>query len=224
MSTITEYTVTLTEGSDVYSLRHLIMSDKTFFISCMTGFPSESSSPNYEKTFARYINKWVEDHEDKVYPIASNSEVTVAQVGYKNATPIFISHSTNDKHDGTLFTRGILTAIHPDERNKGLYTYSKDIRQYYNYIVLGADYETYEVYDSVVQIKKHQQNKSYTYLETLPAGIQGFKHIFKNTKEQYSQDAKYTFGLSTATYDKTNERYATAYIQSTYLAWDSDLS
>ena len=39
MATITEHTLTMTEGSDVYTLRPLIMSDKTFFISCNTGFP-----------------------------------------------------------------------------------------------------------------------------------------------------------------------------------------
>ena len=226
MANITEYTITMKEGSDTYTLRPMILSDKTFFKECMADFPYEDSSVvNSDFTFQKYINQWVEDHEDLEYPISKGTEAIVSQIGYKNDTPIFMAHSIYDYcTEENLFERDLVIAIHPDQRNKGLYKYYVDICQYYSYKLEGVDYITYETYDSVEKIKKYQKDKGWIYLRTDPAGAQGIKHIFKNTKEQYSQNSKYTFEVSKASYSKTDARYATDHIKATYIKWDDGLS
>lgn len=224
MANITEYTITMKENSDTYTMRPLILSDKTFFLECFKDFPTEDPTRNWELQFERWIEHWVESHEDMEYPISKGTDVAVAQVASKNGTPIFITYSLYDNHTDTLYEQDLRIAIHPDQRGKGLYKYYIALIHYYTYVHVKADYMTYETFDSVKKILKYQKDNNWEYLETKDAGIQGLKHIFKNTKEQYSQNSNYTFEVTTAKYPKTDARYATNYIKSLYIKWDDGLS
>jgi len=226
MANITEYTITMKEGSDTYTMRPLIMSDKTFYKECMADFPTQDTSRNWDKQFEICVNKWATSHEGLEYPISRGLEVTVAQVAYKNDTPIFFTFSIYDNHsqEDTLYERDLVIAMHPDQRGKGLYKYYIALIHYYTYAHVKADYMTYDTFDSVKKILKYQKDNNWEYLRTEDAGVQGIKHIFKNTKEQYSQNSDYTFEVSKATYAKTDARYATNYFKSTYLTWDDGLS
>ena len=90
MANITEYTITMKEGSDTYIMRPLILSDKTFFLECFKDFPTEDPNRNWELQFERWIEHWVESHEDFEYPLPEGKEVAVAQVASKNGTPFLL--------------------------------------------------------------------------------------------------------------------------------------
>jgi|TARA_R110002110_G_scaffold129401_2_gene309545 hypothetical protein len=226
MANITEYTITMKEGLDTYTMRPLILSDKTFFLECFKDFPTEAPTRNWDIQFERWIEHWVEGHEDMEYPIAEGRQVAVAQVASKNDTPIFITYSLYDTntYKDIIEERDLRIAIHPDQRGKGLYKYYIALIHYYTYVHVKADYMTYDTFDSVKKILKYQKDNNWEYLETKNAGIQGIKHTFKNTKEQYSQNSDYTFSVSKVTHPLTDARYATNYIKSTYIKWDDGLS
>jgi len=225
MANITEYTIILKEGSDTYTMRPMILSDKTFYKECMADFPTQDLLRNWDVKFERCINQWVTSHEDFEYPIPEGREVTVAQVASKNGTPIFFTYSNyKNKGKDEFCESNLVVSIHPDQRSKGFYKYYIALIHYYTYVHVKADYMTYDTFDSVKKILKYQKDNNWEYLRTEDAGIQGLKHIFKNTKAQYSQNSDYTFEVSKATYAKTDARYATNYIKSTYLTWDEGLS
>ena len=224
MATITEHTIKMTEGSDVYIMRPMLLSDKTFFIETMADFPYEKTGVNSERTFDKYVYSWVMCFKDSDFPIAKGHEKVYTFIISKNDTPFCMTKLTYDNFTGTLYERDPVVAFHPSQRGKGLYRKYLDITHYWSYTQVGIEYSTYETYDKVVQIKKIQKEKGWEYKETLPAGLQNTKHIFKNTKAQYSQPSGYTFEVTKATYDLTNERYSTPAVQATYLTWDSGLS
>lgn len=228
MATITENTLTMTEGSDVYTMRPMLLSDKTFFTETMADFPYEASGVDTSRSFDKYMIMWVSCFQDSDYPIQKGTEKVSTSIILKNNVPFCMTKHTYDYncHEGNtvLFERDPVVAFHPSQRGKGLYRKYLDITHYWIYIFVGVEYSTYETYDKVVQIKKIQKEKNWQYLNTKSAGLQGTKHVFKNTKDQYSQPSGYTFKVTKATYDLTNERYATPAVQATYLAWDSGLS
>ena len=229
MATITEYTLKMTEGSDVYTMRPMILSDKTFFLETMADFPYEVSGIDRERAFDKFIYMWVTSFQDFDFPIQKVTEKTITFIISKNDTPFCMTKTTYDYNcDGEkgecLYERDPVVAFHPSQRGKGLYRKYLDIGHYWTYEVVGVNYSTYETYDHVVQIKKIQKEKSWEYKETRSAGDQNRKHVFENTKEQYTQPSGYTFELSKETYDLTNARYATPAVQATYLAWDSNLT
>ena len=59
MGTVTEYTLKMTEGSDVYTMRPMILSDKTFFLETMADFPYEVSGIDRSRAFDKFIYMWV---------------------------------------------------------------------------------------------------------------------------------------------------------------------
>ena len=228
MALINEYSLKITEGSDTYTMRPMILSDREFFLETMEDFPFEAQGINTARSFDKYIYMWVTSFQDFELPVVKDTEKVCTFIFLKNDTPFCMAKLTYDYHcigeETRLFERDAVVCFHPSQRGKGLYRKYLDIRFYWTYMIIGASYSTYEVYDKVIQIKKIQKEKGWEYRETLPAGDQHTKHVFKNTKEQYSQPSQYTFELTKESYDLTNERYATPAVQATYLRWDSDLS
>lgn len=227
MAIITEYTYKMTEGSDVYIWRPMILSDKTFFLETMEDFPYEVSGIDRARAFDKFIYTWVKSFRDFELPVQPSTEKTTSSIISKNGVPFAICKHTYDYNctgQDKLFARASVVAFHPSQRGKGLYRKYLDILHAWLYGIISIEYRTYEVYDHVTPIKKIQKEKSWEYLETRSAGNQNRKHVFKNTKEQYSTPSQYTFELTKETYDLTNERYATPAVQATYLSWDSDLT
>ena len=227
MATITEHTIKMTEGSDVYIMRPMILSDKTFFIETMADFPYEANGVDSSRTFDKYMYMWVTSFQDFDFPIQKGTFKVQTFILSKNNTPFCMTKFIYDYncYDGdSLYEKDPVVAFHPSQRGKGLYRKYLDICHYWTYVHVGIEYSIYETYDKVVQIKKIQKEKNWEYKETLPAGLQTTKHVFKNTKAQYSQPSGYTFEVTKATYDLTNERYATPSVQATYLSWDSGLT
>jgi len=227
MAIITEYTYKMTEGSDVYIWRPMILSDKTFFLETMEDFPYEVSGIDRARAFDKFIYTWVKSFRDFELPVQPSTEKTTSSIISKNGVPFAICKHTYDYNctgQDKLFARASVVAFHPSQRGKGLYRKYLDILHAWLYGIISIEYRTYEVYDHVTPIKKIQKEKSWEYLETRLAGNQNRKHVFKNTKEQYSTPSQYTFELTKETYDLTNERYATPAVQATYLSWDSDLT
>ena len=64
MATVTEYTYKMTEGSDVYTRRPMIMSDKTFFLETMEDFPYEVSGIDRARAFDKFMYTWVKSFKD----------------------------------------------------------------------------------------------------------------------------------------------------------------
>jgi len=228
MATVTENTLKMTEGSDVYILRPMILSDKTFFTETMADFPYEAEGINPSRTFDKYMYQWAYDSQDSDLPVQKGTQKISVSIISKNDTPFCMVKNTFDYNcynGGTsLYSRDTVVCIHPSQRGKGLYRKYLDIVWYWAYKVVKAEYSTYKIYDAVTPIKKVAKEKGWEYLESLPAGLQNTTHSFKNKAEDYSQPSQYTFQLTKATYDLTNERYATPSIQATYLSWDHGLT
>ena len=227
MATVTEYTYKMTEGSDVYIRRPMILSDKTFFLETMEDFPYEVSGIDRARAFDKFMYMWVTSFQDFELPVQPITEKTMTSITSKNGVPFAMSKVTYDYNcegQDKLFERDAVVAFHPSQRGKGLYRKYLDIGHAWLYGIIGVEYSTYETYDHVIQVKKIQKEKNWEYLETREAGDQNRKHVFKNTKEQYSTPSQYTFELTKETYDLTNERYATPAIQTLYTSWDADLT
>jgi len=228
MATIAENTLTMAEGSDVYTMRPMILSDKTFFIESMADFPYEVSGVNSSRTFDKYMYMWVTSFQDFDLPVKKGTRKVSTFIILKNSVPFCMIKLTYDYNclegETALFDRDSVTAFHPSQRGKGLYRKYLDIVHYWIFKVIGVEYSTYETFDKVVQILHIQKANNYDYIESKPAGLQGTKHIFKIPKAKYSEPSGYTFKVTKATYDLTNERYATPAVQATYLTWDSELS
>ena len=90
MATITEYTLKMTEGSDVYTMRPMILSDKTFFLETMADFPYEVSGIDRERAFDKFIYMWVTSFQDFDFPIQKVTEKTTTFIISKNDTPFYL--------------------------------------------------------------------------------------------------------------------------------------
>ena len=152
MATITEHTIKMTEGSDVYIMRPMLLSDKTFFIETMADFPYEKTGVNSERTFDKYVYSWVMCFKDSDFPIAKGHEKVSTFIISKNDTPFCMTKLTYDNFTGTLYERDPVVAFHPSQRGKGLYRKYLDICHYWTYVQVGIEYSTYQTYDKVVQI------------------------------------------------------------------------
>ena len=89
MATVTENTLKMTEGSDVYILRPMILSDKTFFTETMAEFPYEAEGINPSRTFDKYMYQWAHDSQDSDLPVQKGElSIKVFVVRPKSMEPI----------------------------------------------------------------------------------------------------------------------------------------
>ena len=203
MATVTEYTYKMTEGSDVYIRRPMILSDKTFFLETMEDFPYEVSGIDRARAFDKFMYMWVTSFQDFELPVQPITEKTMTSITSKNGVPFAMSKVTYDYNcegQDKLFERDAVVAFHPSQRGKGLYRKYLDIGHAWLYGIIGVEYSTYETYDHVIQVKKIQKEKNWEYLETREAGDQNKesspsnRQVDTETAEQITA-AFYTFSI-----------------------------
>ena len=227
MAKVPEYHTTIEYNGDTYYVRPLIMSDKAFFVETWADFPTESQTPNPERTFEKRINMWLTQltNANKGYlPMVKGGNWHPNNIFYKNDTAFGIQYADLIWEGEEVISKNSTVAIHPAFRGQGLTTVINGHGQYWTYsdeAKLPASKTYYEMGHANILGRQHQKDKGYTHIRSRAANtfkapntspvVHEFSHA-KTQRQDYLPGATYEVTLHE--YDFTNDRYGTEYVTS----------